>query len=147
MSKRLVSILALLIILSCAVSGAAQTKAANPEGHKWWQNAVFYEIYPRSFADSNNDGVGDLEGIKSKMAYLHDLGVDAIWISPCFPSPQVDFGYDASDYENIDPMYGTLGDFDSMVAEGKKHGVRIILDFVVNHSSDQHPWFIDSKSS
>ena len=147
MSKRLFSILALLIIFSFALSAAAQTKSVDPEGHKWWQNAVFYEIYPRSFADSNNDGVGDLKGITSKMAYLHDLGVDAIWISPCFPSPQVDFGYDVSDYENIDPMYGTLADFDSMVAEGKKNDVRIILDFVVNHTSDQHPWFIDSKSS
>src|SRR2546430_10990601 len=147
MSKRLVSILALLIILSFSAFGAAQTRAADPENHKWWQNAVFYEIYPRSFADSNNDGVGDLKGISSKMAYLHDLGVDAIWISPCIPSPQVDFGYDVSDYENIDPMYGTLTDFDRMVAEGKQQGVRIILDFVVNHSSDKHPWFIDSKSS
>jgi alpha-glucosidase len=116
-------------------------------GHRWWQHAVFYEIYPRSFADSNNDGVGDLKGITSKMSYLRDLGVDAIWITPCFPSPQVDFGYDVSDYENIDPMYGTLADFDQMVSEGKRQSVRIIFDFVVNHSSDQHPWFVDSKSS
>jgi alpha-glucosidase len=108
----------------------------------WWQHAVFYEIYPRSFADSNNDGIGDLNGITSKMGYLHDLGVDAIWITPCYPSPQVDFGYDVSDYEDIDPMYGTLADFDHMVAAGKKHGVRIILDFVPNHTSDQHPWFL-----
>ena len=117
------------------------------EGHQWWQHAVFYEIYPRSFADSNNDGIGDLNGISSKMTYLRDLGVDAIWITPCFPSPQIDFGYDVSDYENIDPMYGSLADFDRMVAEGKKHNVRIILDFVPNHTSDQHPWFLDSKSS
>src|ERR1700726_3243670 len=147
MSKRFLSILALLVVFACVVSGLAQTKSTDAEGHKWWQHAVFYEIYPRSYADSNNDGIGDLKGITSKMAYLHDLGVDAIWISPCFPSPQVDFGYDVSDYENIDPMYGTLADFDRMVAEGKQQGVRIILDFVVNHSSDKHPWFIDSKSS
>jgi alpha-glucosidase len=108
---------------------------------------VFYEIYPRSFADSNNDGIGDLNGIASKLDYLKDLGVDAIWISPCFPSPQVDFGYDVSDYENIDPMYGTLADFDSLSREAKKRGIHIILDFVVNHSSDQHKWFLDSKSS
>lgn len=113
----------------------------------WWQHAVFYEIYPRSFADSNGDGVGDLKGITSKLDYLKDLGIDAIWISPCFPSPQVDFGYDVSDYENIDPMYGTLADFDTLASEAKKRGIHIILDFVVNHSSDQHPWFLDSKSS
>ena len=93
-------------------AGSAAQVAARKEGNQWWKHAVFYEIYPRSFADSNNDGVGDLRGIASKLDYLKDLGVDAIWISPCFPSPQVDFGYDVSDYENIDPMYGTLADFD-----------------------------------
>ncbi len=130
-------------------SSGAQTSAneVDAEGHQWWQHAVFYELYPRSFADGNNDGVGDLKGITSKLDYLKDLGVDAIWISPCFPSPQVDFGYDVSDYENIDPMYGTLTDFDRLASEAKKHGIRIILDFVVNHSSDKHPWFVDSKSS
>src|ERR1700719_72802 len=147
MSKRFLSILAMLVVFACVVSGRAQTKSVDAEGHKWWQHAVFYEIYPRSYADSNNDGIGDLKGITSKMAYLHDLGVDAIWISPCFPSPQVDFGYDVSDYENIDPMYGTLADFDRLVAEAKKRGIHIILDFVVNHTSDQHQWFLDSKSS
>src|SRR5271167_3118101 len=125
----------------------ASSHAIDAEGHAWWQHAVFYEIYPRSFADSNNDGVGDLKGIASKLDYLKDLGVDAIWISPCFPSPQVDFGYDVSDYENIDPMYGTLADFDVLASEARKRDIRIILDFVVNHSSDQHKWFLDSKSS
>jgi hypothetical protein len=95
------------------------SRRVDAEGHQWWQHAVFYEIYPRSFADSNNDGIGDLNGISSKMSYLHDLGVDAIWITPCYPSPQVDFGYDISDYENIDPMYGTLADFDHMVAKAR----------------------------
>ena len=141
---------------SAQATNAAKDKASQDSQHArfsrvgaqaWWQHAVFYEIYPRSFADSNNDGVGDLNGITSKLQYLHDLGVDAIWITPCYPSPQVDFGYDVSDYENIDPMYGTLADFDRMVAEGKKHHVRIIMDFVPNHTSDQHPWFLDSKSS
>jgi alpha-glucosidase len=128
---------------------AAQTSshAVDAEGQAWWQHAVFYEIYPRSFADSNNDGVGDLKGITSKLDYLKDLGVDAIWITPCFPSPQVDFGYDVSDYENIDPMYGTLADFDALASEAKKRDMRIILDLVVNHTSDQHKWFLDSKSS
>jgi alpha-glucosidase len=140
-------ILPLLLTFLCSLLAAAQAKPVDAEGHQWWQHAVFYEIYPRSFADSNNDGVGDLNGITSKMSYLHELGVDAIWITPCYPSPQVDFGYDIADYRNIDPMYGNLTDFDRMVAEGKKHHVRIILDFVPNHTSDQHPWFLDSKSS
>jgi alpha-glucosidase len=125
----------------------AQPQAGGAEAHPWWQHAVFYEIYPRSFMDSNGDGVGDLNGIASKLDYLHALGVDAIWIAPCFPSPQVDFGYDVSDYENIDPKYGTLADFDRLEKLGEQHGVKIILDFVVNHTSDQHPWFIESRSS
>ena len=140
-------ILWLLLALTSSVAAPAQAPSVDPEGHAWWQHAVFYEIYPRSFADSDDDGIGDLNGIRSKMDYLHDLGVDAIWITPCFPSPQVDFGYNVSDYENIDPMYGTLADFDYLVAEGKNDHVRIILDFVMNHTSDQHPWFLDSKSS
>src|ERR1700722_4676121 len=131
----------------CAAGAGAQTKGVDAEGHAWWQHAVFYEIYPRSFADSNNDGIGDLKGITAKLDYLKELGVNAIWITPCFPSPQVDFGYDVSDYEAIDPMYGTIEDFDRLVAEGKKRDIRVILDFVVNHTSDQHQWFIDSKSS
>jgi len=126
---------------------SSQSMRVDAESHEWWQHAVFYEIYPRSFADSNGDGIGDLKGITSKLDYLKALGVDAIWITPCFPSPQVDFGYDVSDYENIDPMYGTLADFSDLEKEARKHGIRIILDFVVNHTSDQHKWFIDSRSS
>ena len=147
MLKKFFQFVWLLLAFLFSNTCLGQTKAVDAEGHPWWQHAVFYEIYPRSFADSDNDGIGDLRGITSKMSYLRDLGVDAIWITPCFPSPQVDFGYDVSDYENIDPTYGTLADFDQMVAEGKKHQVSIILDFVVNHTSDQHPWFLDSKSS
>ncbi len=147
MLRRLHLILPLLLTFFYSLFAAAQAKPVDAEGHQWWQHAVFYEIYPRSFADTNNDGIGDLNGISSKMSYLHDLGVDAIWITPCYPSPQVDFGYDVSDYENIDPMYGTLADFDHMVAEGNKRHVRIIMDFVPNHTSDQHQWFLDSKSS
>src|SRR5438132_4670055 len=137
----------LIVILGCFGGMFAQKNPVDAEGHQWWQHAVFYEVYPRSFADSNNDGVGDLNGITSKLGYLHDLGVDAIWITPCYPSPQVDFGYDVSDYENIDPMYGTLADFDRMAAEGKKQNIRIIMDYVINHTSDKHKWFIASKSS
>ena len=113
----------------------------------WWRHAVFYEVYPRSFADSNNDGIGDLNGIASKLGYLHELGVDAIWITPCYPSPHKDFGYDVSDYENIDPMYGTLTDFDHLEQQARKDNIRIVMDFVMNHTSDQHPWFLDSRSS
>jgi len=138
--------LVVLLLVSCC-SSQAQDKRVDAKPRQWWQHAVFYEIYPRSFADSNNDGIGDLNGITSKLNYLKDLGVDAIWISPCYPSPQVDFGYDVSDYENIDPMYGTLKDFDRLArAAGKRH-IRIIMDFVPNHSSDKHPWFLDSASS
>lgn len=139
------ALFACLMISGLLVSAAAQ--AVDSEGHQWWQHAVFYEIYPRSYADSNNDGIGDLNGITSKLDYLKQLGVDAIWITPCFPSPQVDFGYDVSDYKNIDPMYGTLKDFDRMQSEAKKRNIRIILDFVINHTSDKHPWFVDSRSS
>jgi alpha-glucosidase len=113
----------------------------------WWKHAVIYEIYPRSFQDSTGDGIGDLNGIIERLDYLKALGVDAIWISPIYPSPQVDFGYDISDYENIDPQYGTLADFDRLIAEAKKRDIRIIMDMVMNHTSDQHPWFIESASS
>jgi len=148
-NKILIVMLLFFALLMSPVGAGAQSKAdaVDGEGHQWWQHAVFYEIYPRSFADSNNDGVGDLKGITSKLDYLKDLGVDAIWITPCFPSPQVDFGYDVSDYENIDPMYGTLADFDNLVSGAENRDIRVILDFVVNHSSDQHKWFMDSKSS
>ncbi len=118
----------------------------------WWQKAVFYQIYPRSFMDSNDDGIGDLPGIISKLDYLNDgtaasLGVDALWFNPFFPSPQRDFGYDVSDYCNIDPAYGTLADFDRLVEECRRRGMRVILDLVVNHSSADHPWFLQSRSS
>jgi alpha-glucosidase len=148
MSGRCCSLVPQCLVLGlCLAQASAQTTPLDSEGHAWWQHAVFYEIYPRSFADSNNDGIGDLNGITAKLDYLKDLGVDAIWITPCYPSPQVDFGYDVADYENIDPMYGTLADFDHLAAEAKKRGIRIIMDFVMNHTSDQHPWFLDSRSS
>lgn len=113
----------------------------------WWKHALIYEIYPRSFEDSNGDGVGDLNGITQRLDYLKGLGVDAIWISPMYPSPQVDFGYDISNYEAVDPQYGTLADFDKMVADAKAHNIRIILDMVLNHTSDQHRWFVEAASS
>jgi alpha-glucosidase len=144
---RIARVLLTLIALVFPLTSWAQQASLDGEGHQWWQHAVFYEIYPRSFADSDNNGIGDLKGITSHLDYLKQLGIDAIWITPCFPSPQVDFGYDVSDYEAIDPMYGTLADFDKLVADGKKRNIKVILDFVVNHTSDKHKWFIDSKSS
>jgi alpha-glucosidase len=113
----------------------------------WWKHAVIYEIYPRSFQDTNGDGIGDLNGITSRLDYLKELGVDAIWLSPIYPSPQIDFGYDISNYVGIDPPYGTMADFDRLVAEAKKRNIRIIMDMVMNHTSDRHPWFIESQSS
>jgi alpha-glucosidase len=113
----------------------------------WWKSAVIYQIYPRSFQDSNRDGVGDLPGILRRLPYLAGLGVDALWISPIFPSPMADFGYDISDYTGIDPVFGTMADFDALLAGMHHHGLRLILDFVPNHTSDRHPWFIESRSS
>jgi len=141
------TLLVLFIFLVALRAARAQGKTTDAKPHPWYQHAVFYEIYPRSFMDSNGDGIGDLNGVASKLDYLKALGVDAIWIAPCFPSPQVDFGYDVSDYENIDPMYGTLADFERLQKLGADHGIKIILDFVVNHTSDQHPWFLASRSS
>ena len=138
---------ALAVAMTASGICAAQGAAASSSDSVWWKHAVIYEIYPRSFQDSNGDGVGDLNGITSRLDYLQALGVDAIWISPMYPSPQVDFGYDISDYENVDPQYGTLKDFDRLVAEAKKRNIRVILDMVLNHTSDKHKWFIESSSS
>jgi alpha-glucosidase len=113
----------------------------------WWKSAVIYEIYPRSFQDSNGDGTGDLNGITSRLGYLEDLGVDALWIAPIYPSPQIDFGYDIADYEAVDPRYGSLSDLDRLVTEAKRHHLRIVLDMVLNHTSDRHPWFSAAAGS
>jgi alpha-glucosidase len=115
--------------------------------HEWWQKGVIYQIYPRSFQDSNGDGVGDLRGILSRLDYLEWLGVDAVWLSPIYPSPMADFGYDISDYCNVDPLFGTLADFDELTAELHRREMKIVLDFVPNHTSCEHPWFRQSRSS
>ena len=125
---------------------------SSPLSENWWESAVFYQIYPRSFKDSNNDGIGDLAGVIEKLDHLNDgkgggLGIDAIWFSPFFPSPQADFGYDVSDYCNIDLDYGTLEDFDQLVEESHRRGIKIVLDLVLNHSSDQHKWFQESRKN
>lgn len=122
-------------------------RAQTPSPSNWWQGAVIYEIYPRSFQDSNGDGIGDFNGITSRLDYLQDLGVDAIWMTPMFPSPLVDFGYDVSDYESIAPEYGTMADFDRLLSQAHQHHIRVILDLVLNHTSDKHPWFIEASSS
>ncbi|MCC6614793.1 MAG: DUF3459 domain-containing protein [Anaerolineae bacterium] len=113
----------------------------------WWKSGIIYQIYPRSFMDSNGDGIGDLQGIISKLDYLAWLGIDAIWISPIYPSPMADFGYDVSDYTDINPIFGSLADFDVLIAEATVRQIKVILDLVPNHTSDQHPWFIESRSS
>lgn len=112
---------------------------------KWWKEAVVYQIYPRSFMDSNGDGVGDLRGIKSRLSYLKLLGIDVIWLSPVYQSPNDDNGYDISDYRDIMTEFGTLEDFDEMLAEAHKLGIKIVMDLVVNHSSDEHRWFVESR--
>lgn len=114
---------------------------------EWWKSGVVYQIYPRSFCDSDGDGMGDLNGIRSKLDYIRDLGVDAIWLSPCFTSPQKDMGYDVADYCDIDPLFGTLADMDALIAAAHERGLKVLLDWVPNHTSDQHPWFVESRSS
>ncbi|MGN7159819.1 alpha-glucosidase [Sphingomonas sp. SAFR-052] len=121
--------------------------ATTPAAEPWWKHATIYEIYPRSFQDSNGDGIGDLRGITSRLDYLQSLGPDAIWITPFFKSPNADFGYDVSDYTAIDPQYGTMADWDQLVAEARKRGIRVLVDLVVNHSSAEHAWFKESRSS
>jgi alpha-glucosidase len=113
----------------------------------WWKNAVIYEVYPRSFQDTNGDGIGDLKGVTEHLDYLQKLGVDAIWLTPVYPSPNADYGYDVADYRDISPEYGSLGDFDKLVAEAKKRNIRVIMDMVMNHTSDENAWFVQSRSS
>jgi len=113
----------------------------------WWKHGVIYHIYPRSFQDSNSDGIGDIRGIIRRLSYLKELGIDGIWISPLYKSPMVDFGYDVSGYREIDPTFGTMEDFMELLEKAHNSGIRVILDMILNHTSDQHPWFIESSSS
>jgi alpha-glucosidase len=142
------------LVIACPMSAqqrstpAESAAAAKPDMDDiWWKHTVVYEIYPRSFGDTNGDGTGDLNGITQHLDYLKQLGIDTIWIAPLFPSPQADFGYDISDYRAIDPQYGTMADFDRLSAEAQKLGMHLVLDMVLNHTSDKHPFFIESASS
>src|SRR5262245_45242504 len=114
---------------------------------KWWQEAIFYQIYPRSFADGNSDGIGDFPGTTARLDYLRDLGIDALWLSPHYPSPFLDCGYDISDYTGVGPEYGSLDDFKRFLNGAHERDMRVILDLVLNHTSHEHPWFADSRSS
>src|SRR5215472_2613652 len=125
--------------------GEAEAKDPHDRADRpWWQGAVFYQIYPRSFLDTDGDGVGDLEGIRRRIPYLAELGVDAIWLSPFYRSPMKDFGYDVADYCDVDPLFGTLADFDALLADTHRAGMRLIVDWVPNHTSSDHPWFVDA---
>jgi alpha-glucosidase len=115
--------------------------------YAWWQRGTVYQVYPRSFMDSNGDGIGDLEGIRSRLDYLEWLGVDAVWLSPIYPSPMADFGYDVADYTSVHPIFGSMRDFDNLLADAHRRGLRLILDLVPNHTSEQHPWFVESRAS
>ena len=140
-----------LCTLFCLFAAIAPEQQATPPAaaahDSWWKHAVIYEIYPRSFQDSNGDGIGDINGITSRLDYLKELGIDAIWLTPMYPSPGVDYGYDIADYTAIDPEYGTMADFDHLVVEANRRHIRVIMDYVINHTSDQSQWFKESRSS
>lgn len=133
--------------MSIPAKNSASGLYVGVDKHRWWKEAVVYQIYPASFLDSNGDGWGDVPGITQKLDYLKDLGVDVIWVSPIYKSPQADMGYDIADYEDIDPSYGTLADVDNLLKEIKKRDMKLVMDLVVNHTSEEHAWFLDSRSS
>ncbi len=141
-----VFLLLIATVLFAETAPPSQEKNLNLE-KKWWKQAVCYEIYVRSFKDSNGDGIGDLNGIAEELDYLKSLGVDVIWITPFYPSPGVDMGYDVSDYKNVDPKFGTLKDFDRLIKKAHEKDIKIILDMVFSHTSDQHKWFKEAKQS
>lgn len=137
------------MVLSCSRATPPPSSPAKPvaQAAPWWKHSLIYEIYPRSFQDTTGDGVGDINGIIQRLDYLQHLGVNAIWLTPIYPSPLVDFGYDISNYEAIDPLYGSMADFDHLIAAGKARHIRVIMDMVMNHTSDKSPWFQESRSS
>ena len=142
------STLFLSVLLTLTACQKETTTDLDPsQQHTWWKEAVVYQIYPRSYADSDGDGVGDLRGIIQHLDYIQSLGVDVVWLNPIFPSPNDDNGYDVSDYTAIMSDFGTMQDFDELLAGMHQRGIRLILDLVVNHSSDEHPWFQESRKS
>jgi len=145
MGKRFTRALALLAAL-CLLAAGTPAGAAEAESGEWWKNTIAYEIYIKSFKDSDGDGIGDLRGIISELDYLRDLGVGAVWLTPCYVSPQADNGYDIADYYDIDPAYGTMADMEELIAEAGKRGIRIIMDLVFNHTSNLNAWFTESRS-
>ena len=124
--------------------GSANSSGRGPAATHWWEDALVYQVYVRSFADSDGNGIGDLDGVTAHLDHIAALGADAIWLNPCYPSPQRDHGYDVSDYEAIDDEYGTLETFDRLVAEARERGMAVIMDVVPNHCSSEHPWFLDA---
>ena len=124
-----------------AVTAPATETAAHSAAQRWWRDAVIYQVYVRSFLDSTGDGIGDLAGVRAGLPYLRKLGVDGIWLSPFYPSPQHDHGYDVADYRDVDPVYGDLAEFDRLVADAHRLGLKVLLDIVPNHCSSDHPWF------
>ena len=133
--------------MSGAVDSKGSVMRAEMDKLPWWKGAVIYQVYPRSFRDSNGDGIGDLRGILEGMDHISSLGVDGIWISPFFTSPMADYGYDVADFCGVDPIFGTLDDFDAVVAAAHACGLKVIIDQVYSHTSDHHDWFIESRSS
>lgn len=136
----------LLLVVKTKAEGSSKNLRADELDEDWWKNAVVYQIYPKSFKDSDNDGTGDLQGIISKLEYLKETGVTVVWLSPIHKSPQVDDGYDISDFKDVDPIFGTLDDFDNLVAKAEELGLKIVMDLVPNHSSNEHPWFLLSEN-
>src|SRR5215211_7347842 len=132
--------------MSTSTERAHADAAAGAAAEPWWKSAVVYQIWPRSFADGDGDGIGDLAGITSRLDYLAALGIDVLWLSPVYPSPQDDAGYDISDYQGIDPTFGTLEEFDALLHAVHERGMRLVMDLVVNHTSDEHAWFVDSRA-
>ena len=131
---------AVVMVASVTVEGGTVSQP-------WWRTSVVYQVYPRSFADSNGDGVGDLPGLIGRLDHIQTLGADVVWVSPFYPSPQADNGYDISDYQDVDPLFGTLADVDRLIAELHSRGMKLVIDIVVNHTSDAHPWFVESRRS
>ena len=154
MKKYITLIFIFVVLFSCkkqqetkVINNNTESNANTPDNRKWWKESIVYQIYPRSFKDTDGDGVGDLKGIIEELDYLKNLGITAVWLNPIYESPNHDNGYDVSDYRSIMPQFGTMEDFDNMLEGMHQRGIKLIMDIVVNHSSDEHEWFKQSKSS